>query len=416
MYQAPRGTADILPEDQRYWSYVAAAAAEAAHISGYSRIDTPTFEDTGLFTRTVGEETDIVQKEMYSFKDRGGQEITLRPEGTAAVCRAYLEHGLHNQAQPVRLYYLASMFRYDRPQAGRYRQFHQFGAEAIGDGAAAVDLEMIQLALSMLARLGLEGMTLVLNNIGDAADRPAYIEALREHFRPHLAHLGPDDRRRFESNPLRLLDSKELAREAFVSDAPKSTDYLGAEARAHWEELVGYLDTIGVPYRLDHKLVRGLDYYTRTVFEVHPDEGGAQSAVCAGGRYDGLIEQLGGAPTPGIGFAAGIERIIANLRSQAVPVPEVRPSPAVIAYTGAAAKVAAVRLATELRDGGKAAVVAPERSLKAQMRYASSVGALTVLILGEAELAKGVVTVRDMATAEQREVPRADVGTALPTP
>ena len=416
MYQAPRGTADILPEDQRYWSYVASVAAAAAHTSGYSRIDTPLFEDTGLFTRTVGEETDIVSKEMYSFEDRGGQEVTLRPEGTAAVCRAYLEHGLHNQAQPVRLFYMASMFRYDRPQAGRYRQFHQFGAEAIGDAAAAVDLEMIQLAMSMLARLGLGGMTLVLNNIGDAADRPAYVEALREHFRPHLAHLGPDDRRRFDTNPLRLLDSKELSGESFVGDAPKSTDYLGAEAQAHWEELVGYLDTLRVPYRLDHKLVRGLDYYTRTVFEVHPDEGGAQSAVCAGGRYDCLIEQLGGAPTPGIGFAAGIERIIANLRSQGVAVPEVRPTPAVIAYTGAAAKTAAVRLATELRDGGTAAIVAPERSLKAQMRYASSVGAPTVLILGEAELAKGVVTVRDMATAKQREVRRADVGTALSGP
>lgn len=414
MYQAPRGTADILPEDQRYWSYVAAVAAEAAHTSGYSRIDTPVFEDTGLFKRTVGEETDIVQKEMYSFEDRGGQEVTLRPEGTAAVCRAYLEHGLHNQAQPVRLFYLSPMFRYDRPQAGRYRQFHQFGAEAIGDAGAAVDLEMIQLAMSMLDRLGLSGMTLVLNNIGDAADRPAYVEALREHFRPHLAHLGPDDRRRFDTSPLRLLDSKELAGEAFMDDAPRSTDYLGAEASAHWEELVGYLDALGVPYRLDHKLVRGLDYYTRTVFEVHPDEGGAQSAVCAGGRYDGLIEQLGGAPTPGIGFAAGIERIIANLRQQAVGVPEVLPHPAVIAYRGAAAKAAAVALATELRAEGHAAVVAPDRSLKAQMRYASSIGAPTVLILGEAELAKGVVTVRDMATAEQREVRRADVGTALP--
>ena len=416
MYQAPRGTTDILPEDQRYWSYVASVVADAARTSGYSRIDTPLFEDTGLFTRTVGEETDIVQKEMYSFEDRGGQQVTLRPEGTAAVCRAYLEHGLHNQAQPVRLFYLSSMFRYDRPQAGRYRQFHQFGAEAIGDGAAAVDIEMIQLAMSVMERLGLGGMTLVLNNIGDAADRPAYIDALREHFRPHLAHLSQDDRRRFDTGPLRLLDSKALARESFLDDAPKSTDYLGAGARAHWEELLAYLDALGVPYRLDHKLVRGLDYYTRTVFEVHPDVGGAQSAVCAGGRYDGLIEQLGGAPTPGIGFAAGIERIIANLERQQVAVPEVRPQPAVIAYKGDAAKAAAVRLASELRAADKPAFVAPERSLKAQMRYASSVGAPTVLILGDAELAKGVVTVRDMGTAEQHEVRRDDVAAALSGP
>ncbi len=409
MYQAPRGTADILPEDQPYWSYVAAAVAEAARISGYSRIDTPLFEDTGLFRHTVGEETDIVQKEMYSFEDRGGQEITLRPEGTAAVCRAYLEHGLHNQAQPVRLYYISSMFRYDRPQAGRFRQFHQFGAEAIGDGAVTVDLEVIQLAMSAMEHLGLHGMTLVLNSIGDAADRPAYVEALREHLRPHLAHLGQDDRRRFDTNPLRLLDSKELAGATFMADAPRSTDFLGAEAKAHWDELLAYLDALGVPYRLDHKLVRGLDYYTRTVFELHPEEGGAQSAVCAGGRYDGLIEQLGGRPTPGIGFAAGIERLIASLRRQEVPVPDVSPKPTVVAYRGARAREAAVRLATDLRAEGVSAIVAPERSLKAQMRYASSVGAPTVLILGDAELAKAVVTVRDMASAKQREVGRADV-------
>ena len=262
MHQAPRGTADILPSEQRYWSFMQTTLSGAAHAFGYSRIDTPIFEDTGLFSRTVGEETDIVQKEMYSFKDRGEQEITLRPEGTAAVCRAYLEHGLHNQPQPTRLYYFCPMFRYDRPQAGRFRQFHQFGVEAIGDPDASVDLEVIQLAMESMTRLGLGGMTLVLNNIGDAADRPRYIEALREYFRPYLAHLGKDDRRRFDTNPLRLLDSKELQGEGFMESAPRSTDYLGVEAQAHWDELLGYLDALGIPYRLDHKLVRGLDYYT----------------------------------------------------------------------------------------------------------------------------------------------------------
>ena len=316
MHQAPRGTADILPDRQPEWSFVYGTVAEAARAFGYARIDTPIFEDTALFARTVGEETDIVQKEMYSFQDRGGQEITLRPEGTAAVCRAYLEHGLHNQPLPVRLYYLCPMFRYDRPQAGRFRQFHQFGIEAIGDSDATVDLEVLQLAMESMERLGLGGMTLVLNNIGDAADRPRYVEALREHFRPHAAHMGRDDRRRLDTNPLRLLDSKELADESFMASAPRSVDYIGDEARAHWQELLGYLDALGIPYRLDHTLVRGLDYYTRTVFEVHPAREGAQSAVCAGGRYDGLIEQLGGRPTPGIGFAAGIERLILNLREQ----------------------------------------------------------------------------------------------------
>jgi histidyl-tRNA synthetase len=403
MYQAPRGTADILPEDQPLWSFTAKTVTEAAHVHGYRRIDTPIFEETGLFLRTVGKETDIVQKEMYSFDDRGGTNITLRPEGTAAVSRAYLESGMHNQAQPVRLFYLCPMFRYDRPQAGRFRQFNQFGVEAIGDSNAAVDLEVIQLAMDTMRRLGLGGMKLLLNNIGDASDRPRFIEALQEHFRPHLSHLGKDDRRRFETSPLRLLDSKELANESFMNDSPKSIEFLGEEAQAHWDELLAYLDSLHVPYVIDSKLVRGLDYYTRTVFEVHPDREGAQSAVCAGGRYDGLIEQLGGKPTPAIGFAAGIERLILNLREQGTMAGIMPPVPIVIAYSGAEAKAKAVVIATELRAVDVATILAPERSMKAQMRYASSVGAKTVVILGPKELEKGVVTVRDMATAEQKE-------------
>ncbi len=413
MYQAPRGTADILPSDQRYWSFVSRTATAAAHAHGYRRIDTPIFEDTTLFQRTVGEETDIVQKEMYNFEDRGGQEITLRPEGTAAVCRAYLEHGLHNNAQPTRLFYLCPMFRYDRPQAGRFRQFHQFGVEAIGDGDAAIDLEVIQLAMVTMERLGLGDMQLVLNNIGDAEDRAAYIDALREHFRPHLAHLGPDDRRRFDANPLRLLDSKELAGEPFISDAPRSVDYLGPSAQAHWEELVGYLAALAIPYTLDHKLVRGLDYYTRTVFEVHPARQGAQSAVCAGGRYDGLIAQLGGDPTPGIGFAAGIERLIINIQEQGADVPDSAPAPIVITYRGPAAKARAISLATELRAAELAALVAPARSLKAQMRYASALASPAVLILGDQELERGTVTLRNMTTADQQEVAADGVHDAL---
>jgi histidyl-tRNA synthetase len=402
MYQAPRGTADILPEDQPLWSFTAKTVTEAAHVHGYRRIDTPIFEETGLFLRTVGKETDIVQKEMYSFDDRGGTNITLRPEGTAAVSRAYLESGMHNQAQPVRLFYLCPMFRYDRPQAGRFRQFNQFGVEAIGDSNAAVDLEVIQLAMDTMRRLGLGGMKLLLNNIGDASDRPRFIEALQEHFRPHLSHLGKDDRRRFETSPLRLLDSKELANESFMNDSPKSIEFLGEEAQAHWDELLAYLDSLHVPYVIDSKLVRGLDYYTRTVFEVHPDREGAQSAVCAGGRYDGLIEQLGGKPTPAIGFAAGIERLILNLREQGTMAGIMPPVPIVIAYSGAEAKAKAVVIATELRAVDVATILAPERSMKAQMRYASSVGAKTVVILGPKELEKGVVTVRGNRRTKRR--------------
>jgi histidyl-tRNA synthetase len=412
-FQAPRGTADILPADQAWWAHVSARVTGAAHAYGYARIDTPIFEETGLFARTVGTETDIVQKEMYSFTDRGEDELTLRPEGTAAVCRAYLEHGLHNQAQPTRLYYLCPMFRYDRPQAGRYRQFHQFGVEAIGDGDATVDLEVLQLAMDTLARLGLGEMSLVLNSIGDAADRPAYIAALREFFAPHVAHMNRDDARRYDTSPLRLLDSKELAAEGFMDAAPHSTDFLGEGAKAHWEELRGYLDQLGIPYRLDHRLVRGLDYYTRTVFEVHPAVEGAQSAVCAGGRYDGLMEQLGGKPTPGIGFAAGIERIILNLRRQNVDVAPAGPRPVVIAHRGPAAKAAAVRVAARLRAEGLCAVVAPERSLKAQLRYASALEASHAVLIGEAELEAGVVTVREMATSTQTQVQEAGVAGLL---
>jgi histidyl-tRNA synthetase len=305
------------------------------------------------------------------------------------------------------------MFRYDRPQAGRYRQFHQFGVEAIGEGDAAVDLDVLQLAMDTMHSLGLGGMTLVLNNIGDAADRPRYVEALREHFRPHAAHMGKDDQRRLDTNPLRLLDSKELAGQSFMDDAPRSTDFLGDEAQAHWDELLSYLDSLAIPYRLDHKLVRGLDYYTRTVFEVHPAAAGAQSAVCAGGRYDGLIEQLGGKPTPGIGFAAGIERLMLSLRDQEIGIPDTQSHPSVIAFRGAAAKARAVGLATELRAAGLTVVLAPDRSLKAQMRFASSTEASQVLILGDQELERGVVTMRDMTTAEQREVPQADAAKAL---
>jgi histidyl-tRNA synthetase len=320
---------------------------------------------------------------------------------------------MRSLAQPVRLFYTCPMFRYDRPQAGRFRQFHQFGVEAIGDGDAAVDAEVIQLAMAVLGAMGLTDVTLVLNSIGDAADRPAYLDALREHFKPHLDKLGVDDRRRFDTNPLRLLDSKDPAAQPFLKEAPRSVDHLGGPAREHWEQLQSYLKDVGISYREDHRLVRGLDYYTRTVFEIHPKAEGAQSAICAGGRYDGLIEQLGGPATPGIGFAAGIERMILNLQSQGTEPPADSPTSVVVAYRGDSAKSRGLQLTTKLRSEGIVVILAPERSLKAQMRYASSVGASRVLILGDAELAKNVVTLRDMAAGEQREVPITDVGREL---
>jgi histidyl-tRNA synthetase len=408
MYQAPRGTTDILPEDQPYWRYVESTFQQTARSFGYRRIDTPIFEDTGLFQRTVGEETDIVQKEMYSFVDRGEQSLTLRPEGTAAVCRAYLEKGMQNLPQPVRLSYVASMFRYDRPQAGRYRQFNQYGIEAIGDADAAVDLEVIQLALGVVEALGLGKTTMVLNNIGDVEDRPRYLAALQAYYELHTDKLCTACRHRYHANPLRLLDCKQQSCQPFLADAPRSTDYLGGGAKTHWEELLGYLNDLGIPHRLDHRLVRGLDYYTRTVFEIIPEKDGSQSAICAGGRYDGLIKQLGGKSTAGIGFAAGIERIILNLQAQRVEVPMEESGPLVVAFRGAQAKMEAVRLVRNLRTQGNAVVLAPERSLKAQMRYASSLDAPRVFILGDAEMAQGAVTVREMASGTQQQLPLAD--------
>jgi histidyl-tRNA synthetase len=413
MYQAPRGTTDLLPAAQPYWSYLSSKVQTAAQSYAYRRIDTPIFESTGLFLRTVGEETDIVQKEMYSFEDRGEQQLTLRPEGTAPVCRAYLEGGLHNLPQPVRLYYLCPMFRYDRPQAGRYRQFHQFGVEAIGDADAAIDTEVIQLAVSVIESTGITGVSLVLNSIGDSEDRPAYLKALQDYYAPHLAQLCVNCRNRYQKNPLRLLDCKQASCQPFLVAAPHSADHLGPGSRAHWEELLGHLQMLGIAYTLDHRLVRGLDYYTRTVFELQPAEEGAQNTLCAGGRYDGLIQELGGPPTPGIGFAAGLERLILNMQRQGVELPPAQAGPVVVAYRGGQTKAVALRLAAELREQGISAVLAPERSLKAQMRYASSAGAPHTLILGEQEMAKGTVTIRNMESSEQAEAPLGEVASRL---
>lgn len=413
MYQAPRGTTDILPDDQAEWAEVRSVLDRTAANHGYQRIDTPIFENTDVFARTVGDDTDIVEKEMYNFRDRGNQQLTLRPEGTAAVCRAYLEHGLQNTPQPVRLYYVGPMFRYDRPQAGRYRLFHQLGAEAIGDPSPTVDLEIIQFARTMIDRLGLRETVLTINSIGDPADRASYLDALATYYKPKLAELCGDCNRRYTRNPLRLLDCKQVTCQTHQANAPTTINYLGTDAGSHWEELLAHLDSVGISYTIDPRLVRGLDYYTRTVFELHPSIGSSQSALCAGGRYDGLIAQLGGPPTAGIGFAAGIERIILNRRNQGSSVPKSDSGLSVLAYNGAEGKTRAIILASELRAVGIPIILAPERSLRAQMRYGSGIGAQRVLILGSNELAQGTISIRDMATSQQIEVPLEHIRSAM---
>jgi len=409
-YNAPRGTQDILPEDQPYWDLVRESAGRFCTLFGYGRIETPIFEEASLFTRGVGEATDIVQKEMYVFADRGGLDLALRPDGTAPVCRAYLEHGMHNQPQPVRLWYWTPIFRYDRPQAGRYRQHHQFGAEAIGDGAPAVDAEAVELLWRLYEGLGLTNLTLHLNSIGDKTCRPQYLETLRDYYRDKLDLVCDDCRARFDRNPLRLLDCKQERCQPIIAAAPPITDHLCADCAAHFGDLQSYLTAAEVPFSLNPRLVRGLDYYTRTVFEVTPPEEGAQSTVGGGGRYDGLIELLGGNATPGIGFGSGVERIILNLKRQNVPIANPQRPRVYIAVQTSSARVPAFRLASELRRAGIAAITASsERSLKAQMRHADALGAEYVAILGERELADGSVTLKRLADATQETVPIADV-------
>jgi len=410
-YKAPRGTQDILPENQPYWDFVRDTASRLAVVFGYGRLETPVFEEASLFTRGVGELTDIVEKEMYIFKDRGGLDLALRPEGTAPVCRAYLEHGMHNQPQPVRLWYSAPVFRYDRPQAGRYRQHHQFDIEAIGDADAAVDAEVIEMLWHLYEELGLTNLTLQLNSIGDHQCRPQYLEVLRDYYRDKLDQICDDCRARFDRNPLRLLDCKQERCQPIIAGAPPITDHLCEDCDSHFNGLKSLLVAVDVPFTLNPRLVRGLDYYTRTVFEVTPPEEGQQSTIGGGGRYDGLIELLGGRPTPGVGFATGIERMILNLKRQGVPVPGQRSPHVYVAVQSPAARVAAFRLASELRRAGTAALVGTgERSLKAQMRHADAVGARYVAILGERELAGGSVTLKDLATGGQETVPIGDLG------
>ena len=401
-YRAPRGVADILPDDQTVWNAVKKTAINTARQFGYQQIDTPVFENTGLFRRGVGGETDIVQKEMYSFDDLGGDSLTLRPEGTAPVCRSYIEHGMHNLAQPVRLFYIAPMFRYDRPQAGRYRQHHQFGCEAIGDPSPTIDAEIIEIGLRYIAALGLSDVTVRINSIGDSETRTSYNDDLRNHYEKYANDLPKVDRDRLERAPLRLLDSKEPATQKLSAEAPKSLDYLSDQAQNHWENLLVLLDGLktaypNFSYRTDHTLVRGLDYYNRTVFEFEPSTEGSQTSLFGGGRYDPLIGILGGNETPGVGFGSGIERIILETqRQESLDVAE-PPRNAVMVHVGDNATKRAAQLAAELRNHGISVLMAPAgKSMRAQMRYANRANANYAIIIGNREIEQGVAAVKPL--------------------
>ena len=414
LFQAPRGTSDVLPEEQQLWDLFRREAEEVTSRFGYGRIDTPLFEDARLFVRGIGEVTDIVEKETYTFEDRGGDLVTLRPEGTAPVCRAYLEHGMHNLPQPVRIYYLGPLFRYERPQAGRFRQHHQFGIEAIGDGDPSVDAEVIEVAWRLLEAVGIQELSLLVNSIGDPKCRPAYIDELQAYYRPHVDRLCSNCVRRLDENPLRLLDCKEQSCQPVIATAPGSVDRLCDECGEHWHGLLRHLGTLGISYEIDKRLVRGFDYYTRTVFEITPPVEGRQSTIVGGGRYDRLIEELGGRPTPGIGFGMGVERVLRDLKREGPPAPEDPRTRVLVAHMGDDAKEAGLALSSDLRRGGVIAVLAPSgRSLKSQLRYASGIKATHAVIVGDRELGKGTVILRDLAGSEQQEVSRDDLHAML---
>jgi histidyl-tRNA synthetase len=414
-FKAPRGTFDVLPEQEPGRRRIADVARRHLEAAGYGRMDTPIFEDTALFARGVGESTDIVQKQMFTFEDQGGRSLTLRPEATASVCRAYLEHGMRTRAQPVKLWTEGPFFRHERPQAGRYRQFTQVNAEAIGSDSPLVDAEMILLASDIVAELGVEGVRLRLSSLGTPESRAAYLDELRDYLRSHEAELSDEVRNRIDANPLRAFDSDHEGTRKVMADAPTLLDRLDAADAEHFEQVKALLGCNGVSFDLDPTLVRGLDYYTRTLFEFECDRLGAQSGIGGGGRYDGLIEQLGGPPTPGCGWALGVDRIALALEQQEGGAPgeanEERDGVFIVAEE--VGRQRALALVTELRRAGiRADLDLACRAIKGQMKQADRVGARHALILS----GDGRATLRDMGSGEEREIDPATLVETLSSP
>jgi histidyl-tRNA synthetase len=402
--QRARGTQDLLPAEQPYWEAMEAVAKDQSGRFGYQRIETPIFEATELFQRSAGDSSDIVAKEMYTFTDRGDRSLTLRPEGTAPIVRAYFDAGLDQEPQPVRLFYLGPYFRYDRPQAGRFREFHQFGIEVIGDSSPLLDVEAIMLGWNWFAALDVGGVSLLLNSIGDEVCRPAYRELLREYYRPHLSRLSEESRTRFEKNPLRLFDSKDPQDEALKREAPHIVDHLCAPCAEAFRLVKEGLASEEIPFELNPELVRGLDYYTRTVFEYqHASLGGAQNALGGGGRYDGLAAALGYRSTPGVGFAMGMDRTAIALRERKALTPA---APDVYAVAlEAADEVYVFHLAATVRERGYRVVFDPGPArLDAKLRKAARRGARVALLVGPEEREKRQVVIRDMQAKTQTSV------------
>lgn len=411
MINIPKGTKDVLPQDSYKWQYVEGMAREVAKLFNIKEIRTPVFEHTELFQRGVGDTTDIVTKEMYTFKDKGDRSITLKPEGTAGAARSFIENGMGNGVLPAKMYYITPAFRYERPQAGRLREFHQFGVEIFGAKGAQTDAEAIVMADTLLKKLGLN-VQLYINSIGCPTCRAAFNKALKEFFEPNLENLCYDCKTRYAKNPLRLLDCKEENCKKINSDAPSILEYLCDDCAAHFDTLKACLTLAGVDYKIDPRIVRGLDYYTRSVFEFVSTSIGAQGTVCAGGRYDGLIAELGGNPMPAVGFAAGIERLLIVMEQTGVEIPAPHVPTVYIAGMDNDCRQKAFELATVLRAKGVFAEIDHmERSVKAQFKYADKLGAKYVAVIGGNELAEGRANVKCMATGESESVAFADMPT-----
>ncbi len=407
-FQAPRGTRDLLPEELERWQWAEAGARGVLERYGYREIRTPLFEEYELFARTSGESSEVVQKEMYRFKDLGDRDLALRPEGTAGVCRAYLQHQLAGRGRIHRLWYLGPMFRYGRPQKGRFRQFWQIGAEAIGTEAPGADVEMIALFVDMFEAWGFEKLTVAVNSLGTAATRGKYGEMLRAWLEPVRAQLSPDSQARLETNPLRVLDTKDEGDLGLMRSRPgampKMLEALDPADRAHFDEVRAGLDALGIAHEIDHGLVRGLDYYTRTAFEVHDRSLGAQSALGGGGRYDGLIEALGGPATPGVGFSIGLDRALLVMEQRAAAAPAARGGVFVVAMEGTRRQ--ALALTRELRREFVVDCDLEARAFGAQMKGAGKSGARLAVLVGEEEWGRGAVVVKDLARGEQETVAR----------
>lgn len=412
LLQSPKGMNDILPSDQPYWQFILKKASTILSDYGFEKLDTPIVEHTSLFIRSVGEATDIVEKEMYNFKTKGGDELSLRPENTASIVRAYIEHGMSVMPHPVQLWYFGPMFRHDNPQAGRFRQFHQIGIETFGDDNAATDAMIIFIAYKFIESLGLKNLVVRINSIGDSSCRPQYLKALKDYYRNRGKKVCNKCKERLKSNILRILDCEEQNCKEIAKDVPQIVDYLDEECKIHFKNVLEFLDETKIPYLLDSRLVRGLDYYTRTVFEIWQEEKPEENskplwALCGGGRYDKMVNLMGGPKTPATGWSIGIERLIISLKDAEVPVPDYRPQPKIfIAQLGELAKRKSLILFESFRKYGITARASFGRdSMKSQLRIANRLGIKYALIMGQKEALDGTIILREMDSGVQETIP-----------